>query len=201
MKVLGIVGSPRKNGNTEILVKEALDSARNLGAEIEIINISDLNITPCDGCESCDTTGKCKIEDDMQDIYIKLLQSDGIILGSPVYYWGVTAQIKAVIDRTFLFRKDRQLRNKVGGAIVVARYSGASSAFSAFLDFFSLQRMIPATAIGPRTEEELARERGGGVIAYADKRGEVKKDKPAIARAHSLGKAIVETIQILNSQQ
>jgi len=200
MKVLGIVGSPRKNGNTEILVKEALESARKLGAEIEMINITGLNITPCDGCESCDTTGKCKIEDDMQVIYTKLLQSDGIIFGSPVYYWGVTAQMKAIIDRTFVFRKTRQLRNKVAGAVIVARYTGASSAFSAFLDFFSLQKMIPATSIGLRTEEELARERGGGVIAYADKKGEIRKDRQAIARAQSLGKSIVEIVQILYSQ-
>ena len=197
MKVLGIVCSPRKNGNTEILVKEALDSAHKLGAETEMIKVSDVNITPCDGCETCDTTGECKIEDDMQGIYTKLLQSDGIILGSPVYWWGVTAQAKIIIDRTFVFRRGRRLRNKVAGAVVVARQVGASNAFSELNDFFGLHRMIPARSMGPRTEEELAKEWGGGVIAYADKPGEVINNQQAMARAQSLGVAMVETLQMV----
>jgi len=197
MKILGIVCSPRKKGNTKVLVKEVLDSAHKHGAEIEVITICDYAIAPCDGCESCESTGKCKIEDDMQGIYAKLLAYDGIVVGSPVYYWGVTAQAKAMIDRTFVFRKERRLRNKVAGAVVVARDTGASAAFSQLSDFFNLHRMIPARSIGPRTVEELARERGGGVIAYADKRGEVSENKKAMAEAQSLGKAMVETIQIL----
>ena len=200
MKVLGIVCSPRNRGNTEILVKEALESARSMGAETEMIKVTDMNITPCDGCESCDITGECKIEDDMQVIYTKLLQSDGIIFGSPVYFWSVTAQAKAIIDRTFVFRKGRRLRNKVASAVVVARQAGASNAFSELSDFFSLHRMIPARSIGPRTDEELAKEWGGGVIAYADKPGEVKNNQQAMNRAQSFGKAIVETIQILSKK-
>lgn len=197
MKVLGIVCSPRKNGNTEILVKEALDSAHKLGAEIEMIKVSDVNITPCDGCETCDTTDECKIEDDMQGIYTKLLQSDGIIIGSPVYWLGVTAQAKIIIDRTFVFRRGRRLRNKVAGAVVVARQVGASNAFSELNDFFGLHRMIPARSMGSRTEEELAKEWGGGVIAYADKPGEVINNQQAMARAQSLGVAMVETMQMV----
>ncbi|MBU2536299.1 MAG: flavodoxin family protein [Chloroflexi bacterium] len=197
MKVLGIVCSPRKNGNTEILVKEALDSAHKLGAEIEMIKVSDVNIMPCDGCETCDITGECKIEDDMQGIYTKLLQSDGIIIGSPVYWLGVTAQAKIIIDRTFVFRRGRRLRNKVAGAVVVARQVGASNAFSELNDFFGLHRMIPARSMGPRTEEELAKEWGGGVIAYADKPGEVINNQQAMARAQSLGVAMVETMQMV----
>ena len=200
MKVLGIVCSPRKNGNTETLVKEALASARSFGAETEIINVSGKNVTPCDGCESCMVTGKCHIEDDMQDIYNKLLQSNGIIFGSPVYFWDVSAQAKAIIDRTFVFRRKRQLRNKVAGAVVVLRNSGSSFALSVLNNFFSLQRMIPVRSIGPRTEEELATERGCGVIAYADKRGEVGKNKRAMTEAQALGKAMVETLQILSKK-
>lgn len=198
MKILGIVCSPRKRGNTEVLVKAALDSATQHGAETDLINICDYAIAPCDGCESCEKTGRCKIADDMQDIYTKLLESDGIIVGSPVYYWGVTAQAKVMIDRTFVFRKERRLRNKVAGAVVVARDTGGSAAFGQLSDFFNLLRMIPARSIGPRTIEELAEERGGGVIAYADKRGEVKSNKKAMAEAQALGKAMVETLQVLN---
>jgi multimeric flavodoxin WrbA len=197
MKVLGIVCSPRVNGNTEILVKEALESAGKLGADTEMTRVSDLNIAPCDGCETCEITGECKIEDDMQGIYTKLLQADGIILGSPVYWWGVTAQAKIIMDRTFLFRRGRKLRNKVGGVVVVARQVGASNAFSELNEFFGLHRMMPARSIGPRTEDELIREWGGGVIAYADKPGEVVNNQQAMTRAQLLGVAMVETIQLI----
>ena len=178
MKVLGIVCSPRKGGNTEILVSEALASAKDSGAEVELVTIADKNIAPCDGCESCDKTSKCRINDDMQEIYSKLLECDGIVFGTPVYFWGVTAQAKALIDRTFVFRKGRELRNKVGGVVVVARRTGAGPAFSTFLNFFNIQRMISAGgAIGYGKQESIRpEERGGGAIAYGGKKGEVRQD-------------------------
>ncbi|MDO8472723.1 MAG: flavodoxin family protein [Dehalococcoidia bacterium] len=200
MKVLGIVCSPRKKGNTEVLVKEALDSARSLGAETEVVRVSDISITPCDGCGSCLTTAKCKIKDDMQGVYARLLASDGIIFGSPVYFWDVTAQAKIIIDRTYAFRRERLLRNKVAGAVIVGRTAGLSSAFTTFNNFFNLQRMIPARSIGPRTAEELAGERGGLAIAYANKRGDVSKDNKAMAEARALGRAVVETITALGKR-
>ena len=140
MKVLGIVCSPRKHGNTEILVKEALSSAQKYGAETEVIGVSGLHIEPCDGCESCTTSGQCKIKDDMQGIYTKMQEADGITMGSPVYFWGASAQAKAIIDRTFVFRTQRQLRNKVAGAVVVARTTGVSRAASMPNDFFRCKR-------------------------------------------------------------
>ena len=200
MKILGIVCSPRKGSNTEILVNEALASAKDLGAEVELVTVVGKNIAPCDGCESCTKTGKCRIDDDMQDIYNKLLQSDGIIFGSPVYYWNVSAQAKTIIDRTFLFKRRRELRNKVAGAVVVLRSSGATFALSAFNNFFNLQRMIPSKSMGPRTEEELAYELGHAVIAHADKRGDVRKNKQAMIEAQALGKAIIETLQVLGKR-
>ena len=91
MKILGIVGSPRKGGNTEILVEEALTATREAGAQTEIILLADKNIAGCDGCGSCFETGVCKIKDDMQSIYPQLEAADAIIFGSPVYFGGVTA--------------------------------------------------------------------------------------------------------------
>jgi multimeric flavodoxin WrbA len=104
------------------------------------------------------------------------------------------------MDRTFVFRRDRRLRNKVAGAVVVARDTGASATFRALSDYFNLHRMIPARSIGPRTVEELAQEWGGGVIAYADKLGEVTKDEKAVAKAQALGKAMIETIQAIKKE-
>ncbi|MFC2063255.1 flavodoxin family protein, partial [Chloroflexota bacterium] len=116
----------------------------------------------------------------------------------PVYYWSVTSQMKALMDRTYLFKRKRQLRNKVAGAIVVLRGSGASFALSTLNNYFNIQNMIPARAIGSRTEEELTIERGSGVSAFVDKRGEVIENERAIMAAQALGKAMVETLQTLN---
>ena len=91
MKVVGIVCSPRKGGNTEIVVCEALGAIQELGGETELITVSGKTINPCDGCDVCVKEGVCRINDDMQEIYQQLLQADGIILGTPVYFINVSA--------------------------------------------------------------------------------------------------------------
>lgn len=100
MKVLGLFGSPRRGGNTEILLEEALKGAEREGAEIERLYLSVLDITPCTECHGCDETGSCVILDDMQKIYPRLLEADIIILASPIFFYGVTAWAKTVIDRS-----------------------------------------------------------------------------------------------------
>jgi multimeric flavodoxin WrbA len=100
MKVLGIFGSPRKGGNTEILLEEALKGAQKEGADVDRIHLTDYAITPCKECHGCDQTGRCVILDDMEKIYPKLLESDIIILASPIFFYGVTAWAKALIDRS-----------------------------------------------------------------------------------------------------
>jgi multimeric flavodoxin WrbA len=100
MKVLGLFGSPRRGGNTEILLEEALKGAEREGAEIERLYLSDLDVTPCTECHGCDETGDCVILDEMQKIYPKLLESDVIILASPIFFYGVTAWAKTLIDRS-----------------------------------------------------------------------------------------------------
>lgn len=100
MKVLGIFGSPRRGGNTDILLEELLRGAQFEGAEVERIYLTDFSITPCKECHGCDQTGQCVIEDEMQGIYPKLLEADLIILSSPIFFYGVTAWAKALIDRS-----------------------------------------------------------------------------------------------------
>ncbi|MDI6763643.1 MAG: flavodoxin family protein [Thermodesulfobacteriota bacterium] len=100
MKVLGIFGSPRKGGNTDILLEETLKGSQEEGAEVDRIFLTDYVITPCKECHGCDQTGQCVILDDMQKIYPKLLESDIIILASPIFFYGVTAWAKALIDRS-----------------------------------------------------------------------------------------------------
>lgn len=99
MKVLGIYGSPRKGGNTDMLLDEALKGAESSGAEVSSIRCCDLNMTGCIECGGCNETGECVVEDDMQSVYPQLLEADVIILASPIFFYGITAQAKALIDR------------------------------------------------------------------------------------------------------
>jgi len=179
VKVLGIVCSPRKGGNTEILVKEALTIARDCGAETELLTIWDKNINPCDGCCSCQTTGKCRKKDDMQEIYLKLLEADAIIWGTPVYYFDVTAQAKMLIDRSYALRKDNKLTNKVGGVISVASSIGHLGVWNLFNSYFSVQHMFSSDF----------------VYGYAREKGEIRKDKHVMKAARELGKQVVLMVE------
>jgi len=100
VKVLGIFGSPRRGGNTETLLEEALKGAEKEGAHVERLYLGDVTITPCKECHGCDDTGKCIVLDDMGKIYPKLLEADVVILASPIFFYGVTAWAKALIDRS-----------------------------------------------------------------------------------------------------
>lgn len=186
MKVLGITCSPRKAGNTEILVQEALAGAKETGAEVELLRISDMNIAPCDGCETCHQTGECRIKDDMQKIYKKILTADGIILGSPVYFWSVSSQAKALMDRTYALRyPHHKLRYKIGGAIVAAGRRGSVNALSAINNFFLGHDMLAT---------------GLGISGYGTNKGEVKQDKHAMQGARSLGAQVVQLIKATKPQ-
>lgn len=181
MKVLGISCSPRKGGNTEILVCEALAGAKEEGASVELLRIHEMKIAPCDGCTTCHQSGECRIKDDMQKVYQKLLAADGIILGSPVYFWSVSAQAKLFMDRTYALRfPHHKLTNKVGGAIVVAGRRGTMSAISVINNFFLGHDMLAT---------------GLGIAGYGTKKGEVKQDEHAIRCARSLGKQVTQLIR------
>ncbi len=188
MRILGIVCSPRKGGNTEILIKEALESASNAGAETELVLVANKIIAPCDGCGACEEDGICKIKDDMQAIYQQLELADGVILGSPVYFANMSAQAKAVIDRTYAFLRGRKLRGKVGAAIVVARRVGAGQVLSLLYTYFMAQRMIVA----------------GGGIGYGSKRGEVRQgvggsySLSALEEAKAVGRNVVRLAEQLS---
>lgn len=100
MKVLGIYGSARKGGNTDQLLDRALEGARSMGAEIRKVYARDQNMCGCLACGGCDKTGKCVVQDDMQAIYPLLEEADIIFLASPVYFYGVSGQVKLIIDRS-----------------------------------------------------------------------------------------------------
>lgn len=107
-KVLGIMGSPCADGNTAALLDAVLDGAREAGAKVERIDVGDLDIAPCDGCGECDKSGACaRARDDMCTIYRKIREVDALVLASPIYFTGVSAQLKAVVDRCQCFWVER----------------------------------------------------------------------------------------------
>jgi multimeric flavodoxin WrbA len=99
MLVLGIYGSPRKGGNTELLLKELLRGSQNAGAEIEEVFLRDLKVSPCLEIYACKKNGQCPIPDDMQSLYPKLVETDALVLASPIFFYAVSAHAKAFIDR------------------------------------------------------------------------------------------------------
>jgi multimeric flavodoxin WrbA len=99
LQVLGIVGSPRKGGNTETLIDAVLSGAQEAGAWTEKVLLRDLEIGPCRACDACQRTGMCVQEDDMPALLEKMKHSSVWVLGTPVYWWGPTAQFKAFLDR------------------------------------------------------------------------------------------------------
>ena len=100
MKVLGIYGSPRPGGNSDLLLDKVLEGAGSAGAEIQRIYVREMKISGCQECGGCDKTGECVIPDEMQQIYPKLLDSEILFLSSPIFFYGLPSQAKALVDRS-----------------------------------------------------------------------------------------------------
>jgi multimeric flavodoxin WrbA len=127
-RVLGIVGSPRRSGNTEILVDEVLTGASEAGAQTEKVILSHLDIGPCRACDACKKKGRCVQQDDLLRLLEQMEQSQVWVLGTPVYYWGPTAQFKAFIDRWYGAGKIVTFKDK---CVILAIPLGSGSAYDA----------------------------------------------------------------------
>ncbi len=106
MKIVILNGSPTKGGNTDIQVKAFCDGAESVGHITEPLRVADMNIAPCIGCGYCKKNGFCVKKDDMSDIYKKVTSADAVVFASPVYWWGITAQLKAALDRLYALTGD-----------------------------------------------------------------------------------------------
>ncbi len=176
MKILGLSCSPHLQGNTVTLLNEALRGAQAEGAAIELYSVAGKQIQPCEGCQTCFKTGECKIKDDMQPLYAKLLESDGIIFGTPVYFWDVTAQAKTIIDRTYAFnRPEKSLANKVGGIVVTAGSLGIIDVLKELYFFMATRRIIPANY----------------VAAYPTPQSGLKEMEKCLKASYDLGRQMV----------
>jgi len=142
VKVLGIVGSPRKE-NTYKLVEAVVEAvAKRKNVETELVHLADFDIEHCSGCSDfCEKTGECKIQDDMQKLYPKLKEAKLLVIGTPTYYWNVTGLVKNFIDRTNPLYHTGSLKGKMGAAVAVSEEDGQELALSAISSFFELQNM------------------------------------------------------------
>jgi multimeric flavodoxin WrbA len=148
MKVVGFVGSPRKNGNTATVVGEVLRGARDAGAATEIFNLNELSIRGCQACYKCQTKeGKCVQKDDMAGLYDQILGADAVVLGSPVFMFQVTGQTKIFVDRLFalLYRDPApagNFRNRISAKKAVTVYAQGQPAAGAFASSFDLHEGV-----------------------------------------------------------
>ncbi len=169
LKVVGIVGSPRNGGNTEYMVNYTLNELKMQGFETELVKLHDKNINYCVGCDECKKTNECVIKDDMQELTKKLLDADGIIMSSPVYFGNMTGLAKSFIDRLRPLRNVHAFKYKVCGAISTGgfRNGGQETTVHSIYDFFLIQGGIVvgddrptahygALGVGDTADDEIA---------------------------------------------
>ncbi len=182
MKILGVVGSPRRNGNTHILVSKILEGAKGAGSSTDLLFLGDLKIQECDGCHACWRGTPCPKHDDMNAVYSKIIESDAIIFGTPVYWYGPTALMKAFIDRLVYFNCPEN-RAKIRGklAAVAIPHEEASPHAADLL-----------TAFFERCFQYLEMNYVGGVtVGGVTRRGDIKNKTDRLNAAHRFGRRVV----------
>ena len=148
MKVVGFVGSPRKKGNTTSIVNEVLRGASEAGAETKIFNLNELGIRGCQACYKCQTPeGKCVQTDGMAPLYDEIVSADAVVIGTPVFMFQITGQMKTFIDRLFalLYLKDGKpgaFRNKIRGKKAITVYSQGQPETGSFASSFDLNEGV-----------------------------------------------------------
>jgi multimeric flavodoxin WrbA len=176
MKVVGFNGSPRKDGNTSILIQQVFKELEKQSIATELVQLSEKEIRGCIACSQCikNKDQRCAVKKDAANEYIeKMLGAEGIILGSPVYFNDVTPEMKALIDRTgYVARANgRMFKNKVGAAVAAVRRSGAVHTLDTINHFFLSGEMVIV----------------GRVIGVGREKGEVQKDEEGMQLAKTLG--------------
>jgi multimeric flavodoxin WrbA len=184
-KVLVILGSPRRNGNSAALAARIARGAESVGAEVETLFLQDMDTSPCRGCNTCqkpDSKG-CAIKDDMQGIYPRLIEADAWVIASPVYWFTMSAQTKMFMDRCYALPAYGQ-NPFAGKRIAIAMSygdsdavrSGCVNALRAFQDAFSFTRSRIV----------------GMVYGSAMSAGEIEKNEALMQEAEALGRRLVE---------
>jgi multimeric flavodoxin WrbA len=187
MKVLGIMGSPRMQGNTELLLDKAMEGAVEARAKVEKVLVSKLKISPCLEIYACRNDGNCAIRDDMQSLYKKLLEADHIIFASPIFFYGITSQAKAIVDRCQALwirryvldmggedeRERRGVFISVGATRGKKLFDGAVLTVKYFFD-----------AVGVKYSGDL-------LVRGIDNKGQIEENPAALEDAFRLGQELV----------
>ena len=187
MKVIGISGSPRRGGNTETLLREVLRGAEEAGAETRLFVLPRMDIAPCRHCDGCYAEGVCVVKDDMGLIYPEIKSLDALVLASPIHFYGVTAQAKAMIDRCQAFWARKYILKR---RIAAKKRKGVfiSTGGTRFPDLFEHARATVKNLFLVIDVEYWAELLFRGV----DERGKIKEHPTALEDAYLLGKRLVE---------
>ena len=213
IKILGVCGSPIEGGNTEVFLKEALKAAESAsGVQIEFISLAGKEIRDCRHCNWCvtkQTEGKfCSQNDDMTEIFPRVLQADGLLLASPVYIGRLSGYLACFLDRLRVFAFGNlyrgKLHNKVGGALSVgwSRNFGIETTLISIVSAFMILGMIP---VGPH--HGLGALGGAGGLSSGDGTGKfdpedkfgILRDEYGLKGARSLGQRIAEISKLLKA--
>jgi len=187
LKAIGIVGSPRKGGNTEILTAHCLKAIAEEGLETELAPLAGLDIKGCNACGYCYEHDGCSIEDDLQPVFAKMIKADAIIVASPVYYGSATSLIKGFLERAgYMARRAGGLAGKVGGPLVVARRGGQNFTFAELLFWFHIMQIINPGSIYWN-------------MAFGREKGEVQKDEEGMKIAWHFGKNVAKLVKKLKA--
>ena len=183
LKLLAISGSPRVKGNTDYLVEQALEEAAKLGAQTEKLILSQYEVNPCLGHDNCASFDSCLQKDDTGWILDRFCEADGIILATPVYYYNVTAQMKAFIDRNyFLYKKDRRARARAVGIIVVAEMEGIKDTL------YTLNQFVD-WSFNVEDDKRFI------IVGYANKLGEAENSLSLVEDARKLGRQMAKSLK------
>ena len=187
-KVVVLLGSPRKKGNSTALAKQIIHGAESSGAMVEMVYLNGLNIKPCQGCYSCRKPNSrgCVVDDDMQTVYPKVQTADRWVIASPVYWFSMSAQTKLFMDRCFaMFKETAQENYLFNKRIAIAMSYGDTDAFNsgcvnALRSFQDAYRYAGANIIGM-------------VYGSAEEPGEITSNTFLMKQAEELGKKLMQS--------
>ncbi len=198
-KIIGIVGSARKKGNTDLLVDKVLSGAEACGVEIEKIYLSDLQFQGCIGCEGCLRTRRCVLKDDMQTLYEKLNAAHGWVLGSPTYFYNVSALMKMFIDRLYVYEvfdvSDRSVwlsPAEVLGAKYAVTVAVCEQKDEADMGFTSEAMRLALQAVGVRSVENLK-------VLHLFQKGEALRHETLLQNAYNAGEKLAKTVALADT--
>jgi len=189
VKILAFAGSPRRKGNTDLLLEELLKGAQSKGADVETIILQNIKISPCAHCDSCLKEGKCRFQDDMQAIYGKMAEADVIVMASPVQFAGITAPMKAMIDRCQCLWS-RKYVLKIPPLSPAKKRKGffISVAGTRIKNMFDPSLMIIKTLFHVINVEYA----GELLVSGVDEKGAILKHPDTLKKAYELGRMLAE---------